>query len=131
MATTPYALATDVTTWIGTGQTLPATAEITRLIKAACILIDAVLIGVVYTTDVNGNPTDAATIQAFNDATCAQVEYWVENGDEFGDAHDILQYSIEGLTVQFRKAPPRLAPRAWDVLRIAGILPSITPIHMP
>jgi hypothetical protein len=131
LATTPYALAADVVAWVGAGQTLPVTAEITRLIRDACIVIDEALIGFVYPSDVNLNPTDAATIQAFNDATCAQVEWWVETGDEFGDGTNIASYSIEGASVTFRKAPPRLAPRAEEVLRVAGILPSVTPIHMP
>lgn len=129
--TTPYAVAADVVTWVGAGQTLPVTAEVTRLIRNACIVLDANLIGFVYPTDVNLNPTDAATIQAFNDATCAQVEYWIENGDEFGDGNNIASYSIEGASVTFRKPVPKLAPKAADVLRIAGILPSVTPIHMP
>jgi hypothetical protein len=131
LATTPYAAAPDVVTWVGAGQTLPVTAEVTRLIRNACLLVDAILIGVAYPTDVNGNPTDAATIQAFNDATCAQVEYWVQSGDEFGDAHDIASYSIEGEAVQYRRSPSRLAPRAAEVLRVAGFLPSVTPVHMP
>ena len=81
--------------------------------------------------DTNGNPTDAATIQALNDACCAQVEWWLQNGDEFGDLSRIGGYSIEGLAVTYKQPPPGIAPRAKQVLRVAGIYPSQTPIHLP
>jgi hypothetical protein len=127
MATSPYATPADLAAWIG----VAVPTDGARLIRNACILLDANLIGFAYPTDANLNPTDAVTIQAFNDATCAQVEYWIQNGDEFGDGNNIASYSIEGASVTFRKPVPRLAPRAQDVLRVAGILPSVTPIHMP
>ena len=130
MPITPYAAPADLTAWLP-ASIVVAAPEATRLLGHATRLIDKEMIGSSYNTDVNGMPTDAPVIQAFNDAACAQVEYWLENGDEFGDGEHVQGYTIEGATVQFSKPPPRLAPRARDVLRIAGLLPSQTPIHMP
>lgn len=102
-----------------------------RLLSRASDLIDDFLVGCTYNVDANGNPTDAATITAFNQACCAQVEYWLENGDEFSDLTRVSSYSIEGIAVTFKDPPPRIAPRAKDVLRVAGIYPSQTPVHLP
>jgi hypothetical protein len=130
MANTVYAVPADLTAWL-LGSSIAPPTDAQRQLNRAAQLLDAYLVGVTYNVDVNGNPTDAVTIQAFNDACCAQVEWWLETGDEFADTALMNQYSIEGATVQFKTPPPRLAPRALDALRVAGLVPSQTPIHMP
>ncbi|WP_151480627.1 hypothetical protein [Streptomyces albicerus] len=74
-----YATSAEYQTY--TGQTPPA--DIDRLLARASELLDSdVLLGAVYDVDASGLPTDADVIKAFSDATCAQVEYWEEEGEE-------------------------------------------------
>lgn len=127
MAVTAYATTGDLQAWLARDPG----ADAPRLLQQATREVDHFLIGCTYNVDVNGNPTDAATIQAFNDACCAQVEWWLQNGDEFGDLSRIGSYSIEGIAVTFKEPPPGIAPRAKQILRVAGIYPSQTPIHLP
>lgn len=90
-------------------------------------VIDAALKAARYAVDTNGNPTDAGIIAALNKATCAQVEWWINNGDEWDQASTVSSYSIEGISVTrsgptSRQAP--LANRARDIL--ASAFPSIS-----
>lgn len=127
MAVAPYAAVADLENWL----TRDPGPDAPRMLEQATRSLDDFLIGCTYNVDANGNPTDAATIQAFNDACCAQVEWWLANGDEFADTSRLTGYSIEGIAVQFKIPPPRIAPRSVEILRVAGIYPSITPIHLP
>ena len=125
-----YATATDFTNY--TGQT--ATADTPRLLQRASDALDARLIGAYYAADVNGLPTDATQLQALNNATCAQVEYWLATGDELGLSE---QYGIIKIgSVMLNKASrsttsrpraPVLCQRAIDELQRVGLWPS-TPV---
>lgn len=81
-------------------------------------LVDAVLNTSSFTTDANGNPTDATTLAAFNKACCAQVQYWITSGDELDTLGNWTSYTMAGLTVtraaQMRR--DRLCDRAKDAL---------------
>lgn len=122
-----YATVTDLADYLGREPD----SGTERLLARASELIDDFLIGCTYNVDGSGNATDATTIAALNQACCAQVEYWLANGDELGDLSRVNSYSIEGISVSFGKPNPRVAPRAKDALRVAGIYPSQTPIHLP
>lgn len=107
-----------------TGQ-LPADAG--RLLKRASELVQDSTVTAVYMHDSEGNPTEPLTVSAFQNATCAQVEYWLT-----GDEEDDVQGPLQGMSVgsqqqQFgaganRATPMYLAPRAARFLRLGGLL---------
>lgn len=107
--------------------TLPPDAP--RLLKRASELVQDHTVTAFYRTDVDGNPSDARTISAFQNATCAQVEYWLE-GDEEDDIAGPLQGMSAGSQQQQygagenRATPMYLAPRAARFLRLGGLLDS-------
>lgn len=107
-----------------TGQ-LPPDAP--RLLKRASELVQDSTVTAWYATDADGNPTDARTISAFQNATCAQVEYWL-TGDEEDDVAGPLQGMSAGSQQQQygagenRATPMYLAPRAARFLRLGGLL---------
>jgi hypothetical protein len=70
-----YASAADLATW--TGTTAPTNA--TQLLRRASALVRKATAVAFYATDTNGLPTDTDTLQAFNDATCAQANFWAVN----------------------------------------------------
>lgn len=71
-----YAASGDLATW--TGTTAPANA--TQLLRSASLLVREATACDYYATDTTGLPTDTATLQAFNDATCAHAAFWAANG---------------------------------------------------
>ena len=54
--------------------------ELERLLTHASRLVRKATRRAVYNTDPAGNPTDADTIETFREATCLQVEAWVQAG---------------------------------------------------
>lgn len=71
-----------------------------------------------YDVDVDGAATDPDVAAALRDAVCAQVEQWVEVGEE---------NSIDGLAGTARATgggvrAPDLAPRALEILLLAGLV---------
>lgn len=96
----------------------PADAE--RLLKRASQLI-ATYITAPYRVDDDGMPTDVALIEELRDAVCAQIEYWMQTGDEA----DVLTHrdsvSFPGALSVSGKGR-RLAPRAADALGRVGLL---------
>lgn len=105
--------------------TLPPDAS--RLLKRASELVQDSTVTAVYAADDEGNPTDTRSISAFQNATCAQVEFWLA-----GDEDDDVQGPLQGMSVgsqqqQFgagenRATPMYLAPRAARFLRLGGLL---------
>ena len=63
-----YATTSDYTTFTGE-QTAPANLD--RLLRAASRAVDQLMVGYLYSTDAAGMPTNPATLEAFNEATCA------------------------------------------------------------
>ena len=98
-----------------------------RLLKRASELVQDSTLAAVYDVDGDGNPTGTAAIGAFQNATCAQVEFWI-TGDEEDDIQGPLQgVALGGQQQQFgagenRATPMYLAPRAARYLRLAGLL---------
>ncbi|MGW6455028.1 hypothetical protein ACWF94_03735 [Streptomyces sp. NPDC055078] len=79
-----YATAADYQTY--TGQTPPAGIE-GALARASTMLDSQVFRLCRYDADpTTGLPTNAIVTAAFRDATCAQVQWWGETGDELGVA---------------------------------------------
>jgi hypothetical protein len=62
---------------------------------------------------------DAQQLEYRTNATCAQVEFWVEAGEE---VDKLAPQGREQIGSFSREAPARLAPRARDYLLMAGML---------
>ena len=67
-----YATADDLTTW---GLT-PTPANAASLLRSASLLVRRATLTTRYAADTAGAPTEPVTIEAFRDATCAQVAAW-------------------------------------------------------
>lgn len=76
MAVLIYATAADLAKW--TQQAAPANAV--QLLRSASLLVRDATKACFYAVDSNNMPTDATTLQTFNDATCAQAAFWAANG---------------------------------------------------
>lgn len=120
---TTYATAAQLAAFTG----VAAPADAARQLLRASEIIDQALRTAIYDVDAGtGLPTDAATLQAFADATCAQVEFWM-TGDEEDDILGPVQGIIlNGLQIQYgagasRVSPTYLAPRAHRILVRVGL----------
>lgn len=107
-----HATTTQLADWLGVDEVdLPADAD--RLLDRATETIDE---AVVTPYDAE----DADVLAALADATCAQVEFWFEVGEE----HDITgqrgEIETEGLRI--RNLPGTLAPRARRALAGENLL---------
>lgn len=128
-----YATVDDLEAYVGRDDIDDAERKLER----ASSLVDEALIGAFYAVDASSNPTDADVIAAMRDATCAQVEWWEETGDELGAAG---QYSSVGIgsvslvranSATTGQAPGLLCPRALGHLRVAGLYPVAVAIGYP
>ena len=79
-----YATAADVAAY--TGEDAPGNVD--ALLRVASRTVDVLLVGVVYDTDTDGYPTDAAVSQAMSDATCAIVREAAAAGVLAGGSKD-------------------------------------------
>lgn len=76
MAVLIYATEQDLANW--TQAANPSNAA--SLLRAASICVREVTRFCWYAADsVTNMPTDPTTLQAFKDATCAQVQFWIKN----------------------------------------------------
>lgn len=126
--TLAYAIAADL---IGDDETDPVTVgflsqayasvldvdEADRLLLRASELIDGA-VRQPYDTDDDGLATDSDVAAALRDATCAQVEQWVEVDE--ANAIDGLAGTQRALGGGVRA--PELAPRARRILLNAGLV---------
>ena len=107
---------------------LPADAE--RMLTRASELITYVTRFAVYDVDTDDEPTDTTVLAALRDATCAQVEYWAEVGEDEDVGGSVQGISLGPLQVQYgagdnRVTPTFLAPRAQRILSNAGLLDTL------
>lgn len=91
--------------------------DISRLLLRASVLVDGA-VRQPYDTDTDGLATDTNIAAALRDATCAQVEQWIEVGEE---------NAVDGLAGTARSTgggvrAPELAPRALRILLNAGLV---------
>ena len=104
----------------GYGATAPAVTiaspvDLARLLGRASEVIEEATMTAWYPHDDDGLPTDADTLAAFRDATCAQVEFWLA-----GDEEDDVLGPLSDLTIGNVKAaqkPLTIAPRAARIMR--------------
>lgn len=108
-----YATTTELNTW--TGITV---ADGSRLLDRASELVDSV-VRTPFAVDTDGIPTNTDVAAAMRDATCAQVEQWIEV-DEANDIDGLAASSISVAGYSGDRAPS-LAPRAARILATAGL----------
>ncbi|ASN20698.1 hypothetical protein [Arthrobacter sp. YN] len=66
-----YATTGDLEQWVS-----PAPANAAALLRSASILVRTETMTAVYETTEDGAPTEPRLVEAFRDATCAQVRAW-------------------------------------------------------
>ena len=120
MATPTFATSDELDAFLGTDYTVPVDAD--RILARASEIVAYATIGLYagywHTVTVE-DPHDAFS-EGLRDATCAQVEFWLEVGEE----HDIvgLTGAINSGKLSISKLPQFLAPRARRFLIGAGLL---------
>lgn len=115
MSLTPYATPDDYARWSG----LPIPSGSERLLWRATELIDDIVTAR-FTVDADGRPVKAHVADALRKATCAQVRFWTETGEEH-DVDGLAGTSVNIGNVTSRR-PPRVAPQATRILRGALLL---------
>lgn len=109
------------------------------LLKQASLRVDELIIGAVYETDSNDQPTDPDIIDALREATCAMAQWMNEQGDTTGtggsSSGTLKSASIGSASWSYGDSPTTgrqlttssgllVAPVAVSVLRVAGLLPA-------
>jgi len=116
-----YATVADLHNWLDADEPVDSL----RLIRHAQRLVDSAITSAMYKQDANGNPTDAGVLAALRDATCAQVEDWIINGDETSSLDKLGSLNMDG--VAFTRSGGarkfRLCDRAIDILKAAKLVP--------
>lgn len=117
-----YATVDELTAWLGDYP--PVNADV--LLSRASLVVDQLLVGAVYPTDVAGLPTDAATVAALRDAACAQVAWWVSaHPDPDADARSRkTDRDAPALAVAGVAPRAEIAPDTVRALHVAGLLPT-------
>lgn len=66
----------------------------------------------------------AVYVAAIQKATCAQVEYWITDGESVSIGPALKSYRMSKYAAEYADAggPPRLAPRARQFLLLTGLL---------
>jgi hypothetical protein len=114
-----YATVDELTGWLGDYP--PVNADV--LLARASLIVDQLLVGAVYPTDVAGLPTEAATVAALRDAACAQVAWWVSAQPVPEDSR--LRDTPRDATPVAGVAPrAEVAPDTVRALHVAGLLPT-------
>lgn len=135
-----YAISADLTDatppWL---TSLPA--NVGSLLRSASLLVRSTTVTAYYTVDNTGMPTDATVLQAFKDATCAQVTCWVGLGidplnlgldgkaptrskqlDGAAIAYDTAAAVSQAAFAARQAAAVTLCEQSQEILREAGVL---------
>lgn len=112
--TSTYATTPDLTARLSAAYTVPADAD--QLLLKASELIDFATMGAAEELWVG---TDVERKALLTNATCDQVEFWLEVGEE----HDVLglRGGLQGGRVQVQRVPGTLGPRPLRTLLRAGL----------
>ena len=134
MAQRIYATAAEFETF--TGGPADGTAEqVNAKLRRASIVIEGMTRLSVYPTDEDGMPSDLDHLEAFRDATCAQLDWWGDTDDVTGAESQAGPTKIGsvsfggsgasgGAANTKSAATSRLAPEAAEILRNAGLISS-------
>lgn len=116
-----YATVDDLTAWLPPSVTFDE-GDAPRLLMRASELMDQT-VRAFYSVDANGIPTDTATATALNKATCAQVEQWLEVGEENDiDGLAGTNVAVAGKSGYVGYRATELSSRAFRLLSNAGLL---------
>ncbi len=122
-----YATPSDLAAFLGLAMP-PENAD--RLLATASTLVDGLLIGAVYRTDEQQQPTDSAVSDALLDATVTQAAYWHHNGAPVEGGSRWGNVSIGSVNLSNGESPTyaesdgqTVAPGVLTRLRVAGLLP--------
>ncbi len=118
-----YATSAELNDWLGSGVTAPADPD--RLLARASTLVDE-MVRAPFDIDTDGIPTDPDVAAVLRDATCAQVEQWIEVG-EHNDLDGLAGTQVSTTGHSGLRAP-KYAPRAVTLLRNAGLTALPVPI---
>ena len=108
-----YATIEDLSDYMGVDQ-IDLPDNVGTMIERASDLIDRYSLG-----RINTDRERAARL-----ATCAQVEWWIENNDEYSRLPHFDQYRVGDFQVHTfgGKGLPELAPRAFTELFLVGLM---------
>lgn len=110
-----YATEADLETFLGTDS--PANGA--KLLRDASALLEGLIVAP-YVTKVDGEDTVREPYAtALKNAVCAQVEWWLETGDETDATLRFDSMTFGKTTVS--ASGRRLAPRALDYLRSVNL----------
>lgn len=107
-----HATTTQLAAWLGVAEG-ELVADASRLLDRATEVIDEAVVAP-YDSD------DEDVETALSNATCAQVEFWLEVGEEHDISGQRGEIETEGLRI--RKLPPTLALRARRALAGQNLL---------
>lgn len=112
-----YATLADLTARLSPAYTAPSVDDFNRLVVKASELIDYATMGRAEAAWVEDDAS--ASSLAVTRATCDQIEFWLEVGEE----SDVtgLKGSLQGGRVQISKLPNALGQRAMRTLLTAGL----------
>lgn len=102
----------------------PAPPDGQRLLQRATEMIDTYVFGMYEIDSVTNLPIATKVREALRDATCAQVEFWLQTGDEADVLSGHSMVSIPG-AMTTSGARTRLAPRAKNALSRANLLQAV------
>lgn len=110
----------QVAPWLTADQLAMIAGDEARILaRATEVVAEHVTTG--WALDTAGNPADADVKTALRDATCAQVEQWLEVGEENDVAGYSRATSMGSNGLNLSSLPSILAPRARRALRLAGL----------
>ncbi len=119
--TDTYATYDELVARLSPSYTAPSPADSAKLLNKASELINYATLGRARTA-FNATTPEPDMIQALSDATCDQVEFWLEAGEE----HDVLGLpkgsSLQGGRVQVQRMPGQMGQRAKRTLTEAGLM---------
>lgn len=107
-----HATTTQLAAWLGVVEG-DLVSDAARLLDRATEVIDEAVVAPY-------DDTDSDVLEALADATCAQVEFWLEIGEEHDISGQRGEIETEGLRI--RRLPGTLAPRARRALTGQNLL---------
>lgn len=119
-----FATADDLSAYLPPGAEVAENDVDRLLLRASELVAEHVTSG--YTVDTTGAPTVDWQIVALRDATCAQVEQWLEVGEENDTAGYRRGTSMSSAGLSISSLPSVLAPRARRILRSAGLMYAVS-----
>ena len=116
-----FATVDDLETYLSPAYTMPANDVALKMLTRASEVVDFYTFGRAQRVVDEVDPP-ASLLTSLSDATCAQVEFWLETGEE----HDVLGLpkgsSLQGGRVQVQRMPGQLGQRARRTLLTAGLM---------